>query len=106
MLFCHPIPEARKLLRAKVGKQFPINLNHGGQILPGKPDHFVEGRLVIDDIDSLVLNATLIKPTDGFMAPAAIRLDEKANTFRFHDYTVREVAGFIKRDRDLDHPPM
>jgi hypothetical protein len=95
MFFRHPVPEVRELLRAKVGQQFAININHWGQILAGKPDHIVESRLIVDDIDSFVLNPTLIKPTHGFVTPAAVRLDEKSNTFRFHDYTVREVPEFI-----------
>ena len=84
MGFLQTRPERRELFRPKVREDFAVHVNHRRQFLTGKPDHFVVGRLVGEDVDRFVINAVIVQPTLGSMAPRAVILDEKSNSFWLH----------------------
>jgi hypothetical protein len=48
----------------------------------------------------------LVEPADGFMAPATVRLYEKADLFRFHMLTVAEIGNFFKCGLNRIQPPI
>ena len=89
-------PEFGELVRAEVGEDFAIHINDGCQFLSGKLDHFVVSSLIGNDVDRLIIDAVLVKPAFGFVAPAAVRFDEQTDPFNIHRATVAEMGWFFK----------
>ena len=63
---------------------------------PGKPDHFVVGSFVGDDVNLLILDPLVVQPALRSVTPPAVGLDEESNAFWFHDHIVAEVGRIIK----------
>ena len=89
-------PEPRQLIGAEVPKNLTVYVNHRGELLSGKLNHFVISGFIRNDINGLIINAPFVEPTLGFMAPAAIRFDEQANPLRFHALIVADFMPFFK----------
>jgi len=73
-----------ELIGPEIGEDFAINLDDRGQILAGKPDHFVKSRFVRDYVHPLIIQIMVIQPAHGLVAPAAIRFYEESDPFWFH----------------------
>ena len=89
------LEEAGQFFRAEIGQDSAIDFEDGCEFLAGEAEHFLEGSVVRDDIDLLVLDIVLIQPARGFMAPAAIGFDEKAG-FHLRLTTINRPA-FCRR---------
>src|SRR5258706_4846886 len=85
------LPEIRKLVRTEVRQDFTIQFNFRGKFLAGKADHFVISRFIGDNVDLFIVDAALIEPVGGLMAPTAVRLYEQSDPFRFHTHTLVEL---------------
>lgn len=89
------LPKTGQLFRAKIGEHLSIHFQHGREFLAGEADHFVKSGFVGGDINFLVFNVMFIKPANGFVTPAAVRLDEETCRFRFHIHTVADDPSKI-----------
>ena len=96
-------PEVCQLLGAEVGQDLAVHVQYRGEVLPGKPDHFVVSRFVGDDIHLLIPDSLFIQPVFRSVTPPAVRLDVESNPFWFHDHTVVEVGRIIKWELGRGH---
>jgi len=69
-------PKPCQFFRAKIGEDFPINVDHGRIGLVGEVDHFSHGVAVGKDIERLIFDAAFVEPVLCFMAPGTVRFDE------------------------------
>jgi hypothetical protein len=93
MLVFESLPERVELFRAEIGEDFTVHINHGCQILPAQLDHLIEGGIVRDDIQQIIIDPALIQPTHGTMTPTAVGLDEEANGSGTHGRTLRHRSA-------------
>jgi len=96
LLLFQLIPKTSELVRAEIGENFAIHVNHGRKFLSGEIDHLIVSRLVRNHIHSFVVNLTLVKPTLSLVAPAAIWFHEQTNFLWFHTAKLRDNPTFFK----------
>src|SRR5262249_12803431 len=92
--FFHFFPEPGELVRSKIGENFTVHVNDRREFLSGKANHLIKSRFISDHVHFLVINAALIQPMHGLMAPAAIGFDVESNPFFFHGIKWRKTRTF------------
>lgn len=76
ILFIEFTPKFRELVRAEVGKNFALHIDHRREFLSRKANHLVKGSLIRCHIDSLIIHRLIIQPPNRFVTPPAIRFYE------------------------------
>ena len=64
-------PKWSEFLGAEVSQNLAIDIEDGRAGLAGQFDHFAIGIVIGNDIDRFIIDAPVIEPADGFIAPAA-----------------------------------
>ena len=76
------LPKFCEFVRAEIGKDFSVRLQHRRERLAGELDHFRHGLTVGKHVERFIFEAAFVEPALRLVTPAAIRFDEETD---FHN---------------------